>query len=156
MGLTPKCHFVLRPQVGVPKFPKLGLSWLCRAIILCVDLQLRWGLKQSCSPRRELLAITCVSSTLMGHVSPFYTSTFQELFNGIKNSSIQWVLTPVIALWKFWSPSRLQLPKWELTWECEGSFLHILTHFQEHEIQLLGFPFGPHLYKPLPWSQAQG
>ncbi len=38
---------------------------------------------------------------------------------------------------------KLQLPKWELTWECEGSFLHTLLHFREHEMWLLGFPSWP-------------
>jgi hypothetical protein len=32
--------------MGVSKFPKLGLSRLCRAITLCVNLWLRWSLKQ--------------------------------------------------------------------------------------------------------------
>jgi len=43
----PKCHFV-------PKFPKLGFSWLWRLITLCSNLWLRWGLKKSCNLRREL------------------------------------------------------------------------------------------------------
>jgi hypothetical protein len=47
----------------------------------------------------------------------------------------QWVLTPAIALWKF--------PKWEFTWECEGSFPHTLLHSQEHEMWLPSFPLGP-------------
>jgi hypothetical protein len=42
------------PQVGVPKFPKLGLSWLWGPIILCANLWLRWSLKQSCSTHRDL------------------------------------------------------------------------------------------------------
>jgi hypothetical protein len=37
-------------QVGVLKLPKLRLSRLWGPITLCVDLQLRWGLKQSYSP----------------------------------------------------------------------------------------------------------
>jgi len=41
-------------QVGVLKSPRLGLSRLWGAITLCVDLVLRWGLKQSCSPHQEL------------------------------------------------------------------------------------------------------
>jgi hypothetical protein len=40
--------------MGVPKFPKLGLSQLWRPITLCSDLQLKWGIKQSCSPCWEL------------------------------------------------------------------------------------------------------
>jgi len=35
-------------------FLKLGLPWFWEPIILCVDLRLQWGLKQSCSPCREL------------------------------------------------------------------------------------------------------
>jgi hypothetical protein len=35
-------------------------------------------------------------------------------------------LTPLIILWIFESPSGFQLPKWESTWECVGSFLHTL------------------------------
>ncbi len=84
-----------------------------------------------------LLAIIYVLKTQMCHVSPFYTFTFQDLFNDIRNSSIQWVLTPKIALWIFGSPSELQFPKWELTWECEGSFLHTLPHSRKHEMSLL-------------------
>jgi hypothetical protein len=58
-----------------------------------------------------LLAITCVSSVQMGHASPFQISTFQELSNDIKNPSIQWVLVPAIALWKFKSPFGTPTPK---------------------------------------------
>ncbi len=50
-------------QVGVSKLPKLGLPRLWGTITLCVNLWLRWGLKQSCSPRREfsnnMLHIIC-------------------------------------------------------------------------------------------------
>jgi hypothetical protein len=42
------------PRLKVSKFPKLGLPALWRAIASCVDLQLRWGPKQSCSPHQEL------------------------------------------------------------------------------------------------------
>jgi hypothetical protein len=38
----------------VLKFPKLGLPRLWRIITLFADLRLKWGLKQSCSPCREL------------------------------------------------------------------------------------------------------
>jgi len=41
-------------QVGVPKLPKLGLSWLWGAITLRTNLRWRWGLKQRCSPCQEL------------------------------------------------------------------------------------------------------
>ncbi len=37
-------------KLGVSKFSKSGLLWLWRLITFCVDLRLRWNLKQSCSP----------------------------------------------------------------------------------------------------------
>jgi hypothetical protein len=48
--------------MGVPKFPKLGLPQLWRPIILCANLWLRWGLKQSCSPCQEI-------SNVMSHAT---------------------------------------------------------------------------------------
>ncbi len=41
-------------HLGVSKSPRLGLLWLWGAITLHADLGLRWGLKQSCSPRWEI------------------------------------------------------------------------------------------------------
>jgi hypothetical protein len=41
-------------HLGVSKLLKLGLSQCWVPIILRADLQLRWDLKQSCSPRQEL------------------------------------------------------------------------------------------------------
>ncbi len=83
----------------------------------------------------------------MGCAIPFQKLMFQELFNGIKKFSIQWILTLVIAFWKFKSPLGLQLPKWESTWECVGSFPHSFLHSQEHEMWLSSFIFSPHLCK---------
>jgi hypothetical protein len=40
--------------MGVPKSSRLGLPRLWGAITLCVNLWMRWGLKQSCSPYQEL------------------------------------------------------------------------------------------------------
>jgi hypothetical protein len=85
-----------------------------------------------------LLAITCVLSVQMSDANSFQISTLQDLFNDIMNISIQWVLTPAIALWRFGNPLGFELPKWELIWECEGSFPHILLHSQEHEMWLPG------------------
>jgi hypothetical protein len=69
-------------------------------------------------------------------------------FQWSKNSSIQWVLAPIIALWKFGGPLGLQLPKWEFTWEGESSFSHTFLHSQEHEMWLSGFSLGPQPWKP--------
>jgi hypothetical protein len=41
-------------QVGVLKFSSLGLPWLWGPITFSLDLRLRWGLKKSCSPHRDL------------------------------------------------------------------------------------------------------
>ncbi len=94
------------------------------------------------------MVITCVSVVQMDHASPLQTYMFQKPFNDIRNSSIQWVLTPIIAFWRFGSPLGLEFPKWEFIWECEGSFLHTLLHSQEHETWLPGFLLGPHPCKP--------
>jgi hypothetical protein len=42
------------PKLGVSKFPKLGLPQLWRPTTSFQNLQLRWGLQQSCSPLQEL------------------------------------------------------------------------------------------------------
>jgi hypothetical protein len=62
---------------------------------------------------------------------------FQYLSNVLKNSSMWWVLTLKIALWKFKSPPGLQLPKWEFLSECEGLFPHTLLNSWEHVAWLL-------------------
>jgi hypothetical protein len=41
-------------QMRISYFPKLGLPQFWRPIILCADLWLKWGLKQSCIPCQEL------------------------------------------------------------------------------------------------------
>jgi hypothetical protein len=38
----------------IPKLPMLGLLQLWAFITLCVDLRLRWGLNQSCSPHQKI------------------------------------------------------------------------------------------------------
>jgi hypothetical protein len=44
-------------QMGVPKLSKLGLPRLWGPITSHANLKLRWGLKKSCSPRRELFNV---------------------------------------------------------------------------------------------------
>jgi hypothetical protein len=77
-----------------------------------------------------------------------YTSTFQGLFNDINNSSSHWALTIAIAFWRFGNPLGLHLPKWELPWECEGSFPHTFSHSREHVVWLLSFFFAHNLASP--------
>jgi hypothetical protein len=45
-----------------------------------------------------LSSITCTADVRMVHARPFSVSTLQDLFNGIKNTSRQGVLTPAIEL----------------------------------------------------------
>jgi hypothetical protein len=49
----------------------------------------------------------------MAHTRSFWTSTLQDLFNGIKNTPMQDVLTPAIALWVLGSPGGLASPIFE-------------------------------------------
>jgi hypothetical protein len=46
----------------------------------------------------------------MAHVRLFWTFTFQDLSNDVKNTSMQGVLTPTIKLWVFGSPGAFQVP----------------------------------------------
>jgi hypothetical protein len=63
---------------------------------------------------------------------------------------------PCYCSLKIWESIRSQLPKWEFTWECGGSFLHTLPHFRGHEMWFLGSILGSHLCKSLLWLWAQG
>jgi hypothetical protein len=88
----------------------------------------------------------------MANARLFSISTFQDLFNDTKNTPMRGVLGLAVELSTFGSPEGLQipnfskcwvspphlakvglrqglhLPKWELPWECEGSFLHTFLH----------------------------
>ncbi len=181
-------------QMRVPKFPKLELPWLWGLITLHADLRLKWGLKQSCSPRWELfnsmLHTTCtkgnqgdswllVVGSQIANLTPdpsfghnLHFMSPNGLYKPISNIYIlrdfQWynkLFNPMssdpcncfLKIWEsIWSPFGIQFPKWEFTWECEGSFPHTFLHFWEHEMWLPGFPVGPQPCKPLLWSQAQG
>jgi hypothetical protein len=54
MRLTSKWHFVSGLLNGSLEIPKVGTFAIWGPITLCTDLQLRWGLKQSCNPCQEL------------------------------------------------------------------------------------------------------
>jgi hypothetical protein len=92
------------------------------------DLRLEWGLNQSCSSPRELsnapshsfckrreevdsrLSVTWATDVQMAHARPFWTSTLQDLSNGIKNTSRRGVLPSAVELWSCGSPGGLQVP----------------------------------------------
>ncbi len=90
-----------------------------------------------------------------GSCEPILDIYISKYFQWYKEISIQWVLPPEISLWKFRNPSRFQLPKWEPTWECGGSFPHIFLHSWELEMWLLGFIFSSYLCKPLPCCEPK-
>jgi hypothetical protein len=89
-----------------------------------------------------------------GLCEPILDIYVSRTFQWYKEFLIQWILTLEIALWRFMSPTKLQVPKWEPTWECVGSFPHIFLHFREYEMWLPNFTFGSHLCKPLPWLSS--
>jgi hypothetical protein len=53
--------------MGIPKFPKLGFSQLWSPITLCLDLQLRQGLKQSRCPCQGLFNDTWHATCTQGN-----------------------------------------------------------------------------------------
>jgi len=149
------------PNLGVPKIFKLGILRLWRPITSHVDLQLKWGLKQSCSPPWEIFynmwyttctqvnkgdswilmgrsqICTWTSDLYFGHNLCFKYSngSCEHILDIYVSRAFQWYkenfnpmsLAPKIVLQNLGSPSRLQLSKWELTWECVGSFPHSPT-----------------------------
>jgi hypothetical protein len=73
---------------------------------------------------------------------------YKKLFNPMGFNPYNYFL-------KIWESMGIPTPKVGAHfWECEGSYLHTLLHSQKHEMWFLGFFLGPHLCKPLPWSQA--
>jgi hypothetical protein len=54
-------------QVGISKFPQLGILWFWGLITSHADLWLRWGLKQSYNPRRELSNIMLHATCTWGN-----------------------------------------------------------------------------------------
>jgi hypothetical protein len=66
-GQRPNVILSQDSQVGIPKFSKLGLPQLWKPITLCVDLQCRWGLKQSYSPSRDLFNVILHTTYTQGN-----------------------------------------------------------------------------------------
>jgi len=75
----------------------------------------------------------------MAHARPFWTFTLQDLFNSIKDTSMQGVLTHAMKFWTFGSPERLPSPIFEsvnddLTlpskWGCDitGCWMEVAVH----------------------------
>jgi hypothetical protein len=60
-----------------------------------------------------------------------YVSTFSRWYNELLNPmSVDLYNHPL----KIWESIGIIIPKWELIWECGGSFPHTFLHFREHEV----------------------
>jgi len=82
------------------------------------------------------------------HCKPILNIYVPRNFQWYKERHKPLNLTPEIVLWNFGSPPKLYLPKWELPWECEGSFPHTFLHSREYVMWLPGF-FWPAPLQPL-------
>jgi hypothetical protein len=182
--------FLPRFPSGSPEIPKLRLPRLWRPITLRANLWLRWGLKQSCSPRQEI-------SNNMWHVT--YTQINQDdswlsmVRSQVNNLTLDFVFTityilntpngscePILNIqvlrtfqWykEFSNPMgfdlcnrslKIQVSIKILTPKVEAH-LGVWRFIPSHSPTFLrawnvipDFILGPHLHKPLFWSQAQG
>jgi hypothetical protein len=88
-----------------------------------------------------LLTITCVVNVQMTHARTFSTSTLQGLFNDIKNTSRQGVLTSAIKLWNCKSLGGLQVSTFggvsliftlASKWGCDKYDIYWTTYNAKH------------------------
>jgi hypothetical protein len=174
------------PNLGVSKFPKLGLLRLWRPITSSTDLRLRWGFKQSCIHHREfskdmqhatftrvnkrdswLLVIKSWISTLtpdpsFGH--NYVLSAQMGHASPFLTSKFQWYNEHFNQI--NFDPCNRPLNIWESIWTLipkVGTHLGVWGSIPSHFPTLLGawnvtprLIFGPHLCKPVPSLRAQG
>jgi hypothetical protein len=161
--------------MGFPKFSNLGLPQLWKLITLYENLLLRWGLKKNCSPCQDLsngmwhaiftqrnqgdswlLTVEIQIDNLTFSLSFGHNLCFKY-----PNGSYEPILdiyVPRAFQWykKLFNPMSfdpcnhlLKIPKWELTWECGGSFPHTLLHSRAHSwlapLQALALVMNPRL-----------
>jgi len=169
--------------VGVSKLPKLGFPWLWSPIILCVDLRLRWGLKQSCSPCWDLfssmLHTICtqrnrVDSRLLvvrsqiANLTPNLSFGHNFCFK-CPNGSCEPILDIYVSIAFQWYKELFEPLGFD---PCDRSLnirestmiptpkveapLGVWGFIPSHFPSLLGFPLGPQPCKPLLWSWDQG
>jgi len=75
-------------QGGVPKLSRFGLSKFCEFIILCSDLQLKWGLKKICSsPWKLSNGVSHFTYTHRGRVDSWLLVVGSRIANLTPNSS---------------------------------------------------------------------
>jgi len=169
--------------MGIPKFPKLGLPRLWGPITLCVDLRLKWSLKQSCSPHWDLSNsmshITCtqgnqVDSQLLVVGNQLFfchnlcfkcpNKSCEAILNIYVSINFQWYkelfipmsFDPCNCPLKIWESIGIPIPKM-------GVHLGVWGFIPSHSFALLGtwdvipgLPSWSEPRKPLLWSRAQG
>jgi hypothetical protein len=75
-------------QVGIPKLLRLGFLQLWGAITLCSNLQWRWSLKQSCSPRWEFFNGISQATYMQGNqVDSWFLMVGSQIANLTPNPS---------------------------------------------------------------------
>ncbi len=137
-------------QVGVPKFPHLGLPRLWKRITSRVNLRLQWHLKKNCSPCRKLFNnmshVACTQWNWVKNQTVNLTPNFSfghNLCFRCPNGQCKPILDIYVLIAFEWYKKlfeemgfdpwnctlKIWESIWEFTWECEGSFPHILyTH----------------------------
>jgi hypothetical protein len=153
-GLTPKCHFVSGLSNESPEIPKIRLSrfWKAHSFVQRPSIEVRYKAKLYPSLKtfqwyvarhvqeRNFKRFPTFLSFDRNLCFKWWNGSCDFILNIYNPRVFQWPLQynwfwpPAITLQKFKNPLRLQLPKWEFIWECEGSILHTLSHSHEHEM----------------------
>jgi hypothetical protein len=169
--------------MGIPKFPKLGLSQFWGPITLCPNLQLQWDLKQSCSPCWKLFNNMSHATYMQGirvdswllvvesqiaNLTPSFSfghnlcfrcpnGSWEPILDIYLSIAFQWykeILNPLC-----FNPNNCPLKIWESTGTLNSQSGSSLGSVKVHSLTLSftpGLPLGPQPCKPLLWSQAQG
>jgi hypothetical protein len=186
---TSKWHFVLGLSNGSLEIPKvgtpatLGLLQLWGCITLCVDLWLRWGLKQSYSHCWELfndmLHATCTQGNLVNSRLLVVGSQIANLTFGLSfghnlcfrcpNGSRKLILDIYVSIVFQWNnfffnaigfdPCNRSLKIWKSTRTLNSQSGSSLGSVRVHSFTLSVIPRLPLILQPcnpLPWSWAQG
>ncbi len=179
MGPAPKCHFVPKLPSWNPEFFKIRTPTTLGPITLCVNLRLKWGLKQSCSPQREfpnsMWHATCTQrnqgdswfwqfdfrpsfghnlcfKSPNGSCKPILDIYVPRAFQCYKEPFNTMSFGPCNCLLKIWESIGTPTPKVGI-WRFIPS--HSFALFGTWNVTL-GLTLGPHLCKPLLWLQTQG
>jgi len=151
-----------------PEIVPAGLLELWTAITPGCRVGLQRGLNQSCSPCRDLSNAMShtqigrreeVDSRLLvvgSQTSPSFThnlgykcpncqcegisiSTFQDLSNDTRNTSMRGVLCLSVELWTFGSPKRFPTPNFSKCWASPPHLAKVGLRHERHMVFLVGF-----------------